>query len=267
MNRVLGVATLLVAAGPALAATDPDTAALAERVVSQHVVRFTAPPDGVPSRDSARGPLLGNGGLGAVIGGPPQAQRFWLSKNNFWRLKDGHRQGGPRLFGGLDVEIAALDGGSYLVEQQLHPAIAVSRFAKGGSTVTMRSLVVATADVLLVELTVAGEPVDVQTRLWAAPGRGSREEAGCTDGLAWATKAFAEEVKIPSSCAAALAIHGVEPVLDGGDGTRVLGINVPPEGRVGAEILVGLRHEPVRGGQEQFLELGPDAKEIGRAHV
>ena len=103
----------------------------AERIVSQYKTVFNAPPGGVPSRDSAGGPLLGNGDLGAVISGKPEAQRFWISKNNFWRLKDGHRQGGPRLFGGLEINIPALAGGTYLVEQQLYPAITVARFTQG----------------------------------------------------------------------------------------------------------------------------------------
>lgn len=214
MKRILVKAALALGClGWGTAALAADTAALAERVVSKHTVTFSAPPQGVPSRDSARGPLLGNGSLGAVIGGPPQAQRFWLSKNNFWRLKDAHREGGPRLFGGLDIDIPALDGGSYLVEQHLHPAVTVSRFAAGGSTVTMRSLVAATADLLVVELTVAGAPVDVRTRIWAAPGRGSREDAGRTDGLAWAGKEFTTDVKMPSACAAALSVVGTEAVL------------------------------------------------------
>ena len=163
----------LLAAEPACAApgdaADVRQQAAAERIVSQYKTVFDAPPGGVPSRDSARGPLLGNGSLGAVLSGPPEAQRFWLSKNNFWRLIDGHRTGGPRLFGGLEVNIPALAGGTYLTEQLLFPAVTLSRFTKGASTVTMRSLVAATDDVLLVELAVEGQPVEVETRLWAAP--------------------------------------------------------------------------------------------------
>jgi len=181
-----------------------------ERVVSKYKTVFTEPPGGVPSRDSARGPLLGNGDLGAVISGKPEAQRFWISKNNFWRLIDGHRTGGPRLFGGLEINIPALSNATYLVEQQLYPAITVSKFTKGESTVTMRSLVTATEDILLVELAVEGKPVEVETRLWAAPGRGSTEDLGRKDGILWATKAFTNEVKIPTAAAGALAVIGAK---------------------------------------------------------
>jgi hypothetical protein len=48
--------------------------------VSQYKAVFDAPPTRVPSRDSVGGPLLGNGDLGAVISGAPEAQRFWISK-------------------------------------------------------------------------------------------------------------------------------------------------------------------------------------------
>jgi len=186
----------------------------AERIVSQYKTVFDKPPGGVPSRDSARGPLLGNGDLGAVISGPPEAQRFWISKNNFWRLRDGHRQGGPRLFGGLEINIPALAGATYLTEQQLFSALTTARFNKDGSTVTMRSCVTATDDVLWVELAVEGKPVEVETRMWAAPGRGSKEDLGHNDGLLWATKVFAEE-KIPTSAAAVLTVIGAPVTLPG----------------------------------------------------
>jgi hypothetical protein len=204
--RGVGFALVVLAAREAAAEQRMQDAA--ERIVSAYKAVFNAPPGGVPSRDSARGPLLGNGDLGAVISGAPEAQRFWISKNNFWRLKDGHRQGGPRLFGGLEINIPALAGGQYLIEQQFYPAITVSRFTKGESTVTMRSCVAATDDFLLVELAVTGAPVEVGTRLWAAPGRGSKEDLGRKDAVLWATKAFAEDVKIPTAAACALTVLG-----------------------------------------------------------
>jgi hypothetical protein len=185
-----------------------DMQAEAERIVSQYKTVFNAPPGGVPSRDSARGPLLGNGDLGAVISGKPEAQRFWISKNNFWRLKDGHRHGGPRLFGGLEINIPALADGTYLIEQQIYPAITTARFTKGDTHVVMRSFVAATADFLIIELSVTGAPVEVETRLWAAPGRGSKEELGRKDAILWAAKGFAQDVRIPTAAACALTVIG-----------------------------------------------------------
>jgi hypothetical protein len=218
----------LLAMGQAcLAQVDKRMQAESERIVSQYKTVMEKPPGRVPSRDVVDGPLLGNGDLGAVISGNPEAQRFWISKNNFWRLKDGHRQGGPRLFGGLEINIPALAGGTYRIEQEIYPAITISRFAKGESTVTMRSCVAATDDFLLVELSVTGAPVDVETKLWAAPGRGSTEELGRKDSMLWATKAFFNQPEwvnpvTPTSAACAMTLLGAnEPAFKLQPGQKV----------------------------------------------
>ena len=208
---LISLGFLLLLRADVRSADRPDGVTLAEKIVSQYRATFVTPPTGVPSRDSPRGPLLGNGNIGVVMSGAPEAQRFWLSKNNFWRMRDGHREGGPRLFGGLEVNMPALAGGTYQIEQELFSATTIARFSKGESTLTMRSVVAATADLLLVELTVEGKPIEVETRLWVAPGRGSKEEMGRGKGVLWATKAFADE-KIPTSASAALTMIGGQPV-------------------------------------------------------
>ena len=55
-----------------------------------------------------------------------------------------------------------------------------------------------------------GAPVDVETKLWAAPGRGSKEELGRKGAILWATKGFAEDVKIPTSAACAMKLLGAD---------------------------------------------------------
>ena len=215
-HEVLSVGIVLLAFGQVCAAwTQKHMQAEAERIVSKYKAVFDAPPKRVPSRDSVGGALLGNGDLGAVISGAPEAQRFWISKNSFWRLRDGHRQGGPRLFGGLEVNIPALAGGKYRLEQQLFGARTTARFAKGAITVRMRSWVAAADDFLLVELSVAGSPVEVATKLWAAPGRGSTEELGRRDSVLWATKAFFTQADwktqvTPTKAACAMTVIGAK---------------------------------------------------------
>ncbi|MCF7855843.1 MAG: hypothetical protein K9N51_13670, partial [Candidatus Pacebacteria bacterium] len=184
------IVLLVMVVSTGAAQADKFMQAEAERIVSQYKTVMEQPPRRVPSRDTVDGPLLGNGDLGAVISGNPEAQRFWISKNNFWRLVDGHRTGGPRLFGSVEFSIPALAGATYRAEQDFYPATTTSRFTKGETNVTMRSWIAATADLLIVELSVTGGSVDVETKLWAAPGRGSVEELGSKDGMPWATKAF-----------------------------------------------------------------------------
>ena len=233
----------------------------AERIVSQYKTVFTARPEGTPSRGAVDGPLLGNGDLGAVISGPPEAQRYWISKNDFWRLKDDYREGGPRLFGGLDIHIPALAGGTYRIEQQLYPAITVSQFTQGESTVTMRSFVAATDDFLLVELAVEGKPVEVETKLWAAPGRGSKEENGRKDSLLWVTKAFAEDVKIPTAAACALTPIGAkEPTFKLQPGQKVT-LAVAMQSSFDNK-------DPLASAQEKALGLSADAsRQLLEKHV
>jgi alpha-L-fucosidase 2 len=43
---------------------------------------FDAPPRYVPTDDMPDGPLLGNGDVGAVLGGPPEKQVFYIAKND-----------------------------------------------------------------------------------------------------------------------------------------------------------------------------------------
>jgi hypothetical protein len=213
MNSMMlsaGLALALVSAAWGSAETPEEMQIQAERIVSQYKAVTTSPPGKVPSRLHVDGPIMGNGDLGAVISGKPESQRFWISKNNFWRMRDGHRQGGPRLFGGLDINIPALVGASYRIEQDIYPAITTSRFGKDDTTVTMRSYVSATADFLFVELGVTGVAVEVSTRVWAAPGRGSQETTGSVAAISWATKAFSSNIKIPSSAACALKVMGAK---------------------------------------------------------
>ena len=53
-------------------------------IVDQHAAVFTAPPKNVPTGFMADGPLLGNGDMAVVMGGPPEEQQFFIGKNDFW---------------------------------------------------------------------------------------------------------------------------------------------------------------------------------------
>ena len=203
------VAGILAAvAATSEAAESRQMLAEAERIVSQYKTVMEHPPGKVPSRDVVDGPLFGNGSLGAVISGPPEFQQYWISKNNFWRLKDGHRQGGPRLFAGLDISIPALKGGTYRIEQDMFSAITTSTFGKDGTNVTLRSFVPATDDIVIVEIIAGDKPVEGGCVLWPAKGRGSTETSNATDSVFMVTKAFTNDVVIPTMAAGAMKIVG-----------------------------------------------------------
>ena len=61
------------------------------------------------------GPLLGNGDVGVVLAGPPEAQQFHLGKNDFWRRHDASIM----AVGSIRLDVPALAGASYHQEQDM----------------------------------------------------------------------------------------------------------------------------------------------------
>ncbi len=65
---------------------------------------WTKPPKNIPNNVSIDAPLMGNGDLTMSLGFDNSRLRFYLSKNDFWRLKskaDG--LSGPRSVGFVDI--------------------------------------------------------------------------------------------------------------------------------------------------------------------
>jgi glycosyl hydrolase family 95 len=179
-----------------------------KRIVSPHKAVFTEPPRKIPSDTAVDAPLLGNGDMGVAFGGPPEAPRFWLAKNDFWRLKSQYGESQPRLFGGVDLAIPGLAGAGYHVEQHLYDAMTVGIFIKNGSAVTMRSWVAATENVLVVELSAQGAAFDVEVALWAAEGDGAQQSSGRGGDVPWVAQEYLKDVDIPTGAACALSIVG-----------------------------------------------------------
>ncbi len=195
---------------------DKKMEAQAERIVSPYSTIMKAPPRGVPSRSSVDAPLLGNGSLGAVISTESHTWplQFWIVKSNFCKLRNDHKKGGPRPFGGIDIPMAALKGGTWQTEQQFFPAITTGRFTKGNLAVNMRTFVAATDDVLIIELTAEGGPVDAGCLFWASWGVGTKEENGAKGGIQWLRRTFltgkgvAFPAEIQTTAAAAVRVLG-----------------------------------------------------------
>ena len=183
---------------------------------------FTQPPHLVPTRKVVDGPIIGNGDVGVVLSGPPDKLRLWISKNDFWKAKPVYPNSGPRPIGGIEIDIPALQDGSYHVEQMLENGTLVGRFTtsigvvdrqgdappftKAGTTIIFRSWVDTSANLLIVELSVEGKPgkgdlmsrvfpgettaVGVDVRLWAHTGDESETSSGnIADGY-WIKRKF-----------------------------------------------------------------------------
>ncbi|MEI7899490.1 MAG: glycoside hydrolase family 95-like protein [bacterium] len=183
----------------------------AKRVVSPYTAVFKGLPKGTPSKTVADGPLLGNGDMGVCIAGIDSGQRFWLCKNDFWKLAHDYKTGpsGPRVFGGLDVTFPGLGGGAD-TEQKLYDAVTISAWpgAKGGAGVRVRSWVAATENMLVIELEASGGDVDAEVNLWVKEGNGSEIQCATNNGIQWATRTFATNVVIETEAACAMKTLG-----------------------------------------------------------
>lgn len=130
------------------------------------------------------GPLLGNGGVGVVLGGPPEAQSFYIGKNDFWTSFRGdprtHTQSKVIAVGRVELNIPALRGATYRQEQDMARAEVRGRFTKDGLTVRTRSWVDAHENLLLTEVACEGGALDVTVGLTsgATPRAPARVQAG-----------------------------------------------------------------------------------------
>lgn len=176
------------------------------RNIQTHKAVWTSPPEKTPANHSVDGPLMGNGDMGVCIGGQPEALRFFLSKNDFWRLKSKARQSSPKVFGYLDITAEGLQGADYHIEQSVFDGVTTGTFKRDDLTVKIKSWVAATDNVLVVELSSQGKNADVQVKLSPAASDNSASSHGSSAPLQWAVRKFEKDVDIPTEAAAAMKI-------------------------------------------------------------
>ncbi len=174
-------------------------------IVSQYEARFAKPTKQVPAFHAVDSPIIGNGDIGLTVSGPPEDQRYWISKNDFWKAGPDFKQCGPSLIGGIDVHAVALKGASYDIRQVLYQPVIASTFAKADNAVSMEARAFATANVIALDLKTSRVPVQVELNLWAKEGYGSVTGSGNKDGVVWVTRAFnAKNLLYPTEATIAL---------------------------------------------------------------
>jgi alpha-L-fucosidase 2 len=182
-----------------------DTIAKSAAIVSRHKAVFKAPSKHVPSFHAVDSPITGNGDIGLTVSGRPAQQRYWISKNDFWKSGPDYKQCGPSLIGGIDVRIDPLKDASYHVEQILYEPVIRSTFATPDTTVTMEARVTATDGIILLELTTDKQAVQVSLNLWAKDGFGSQTAQGQDGDVMWVTRKFnTSDLLFPSEAMVAL---------------------------------------------------------------
>lgn len=195
-----------------------DSEQQSEAIIRKHTIRFTEPPKRIPNRNSVDAPLLGNGFTGVALAGPPEAQTFYVARNDFWRLKSALDESYPLVLGKIELSMPVLKGASYLVEQQLYDATTTARFTKGDLSVSYKTYISAEEDLLVLELEMNGEDsVEGYVNL-SLPGEKEtinnpplervfpdEREVGVTkEGVFYLWRAFEDSVDIPTKAAMAL---------------------------------------------------------------
>ncbi len=180
-------------------------------IISRYKAIFSAPPELAPSFHGVDGPLLGNGDLGLTVSGKPENQRFWISKNDFWKSGLHFQDCGPSQIGFIDIQIDDLLNASYYAEQDLYDPAFNAVFTRQGIAVKMETRVLATDNVIIIELKAMNLPVKVNIKLGVKDGYGSETSSGREGDVQWATRAFsAPGLLFPSK--AAIFLRSLEGV-------------------------------------------------------
>jgi hypothetical protein len=193
--------------------------------VKNYSAVFTEPPKVVPTYYMPDGPLLGNGDLGIALAGPPEEQRFYIGKNDWWGYGDGSR---AMPVGGLTLVIPELKGASYRQEQDLALAEVRGNFTNGEVTVQTRSFVDTYSNLLVTELKCAGsKPVTIVL----SQKNGLDEPWGTihtnlpTGVLCYTRKSQDASADLRMDIAVVSRIIGGKTVVDAGAGTLKLTLN------------------------------------------
>lgn len=181
-----------------------------KHIISGHKAVFTLPPSHTPSFKIVDGPLTGNGDIGITLSGEAQHQRYWISKNDFWKSGPHFKQCGPSLIGGIDIIIDDLEGSNYYVEQRLYESMIYSEFTRDQNKVNISARVAAGDNIIILRLEATGKTVDVKINLWPQDGYGSVTESSREGDVIWVTRKFdTDDLLYPT--AATIAMKNYNP--------------------------------------------------------
>ncbi|WP_214227823.1 hypothetical protein [Pedobacter sp. B4-66] len=166
---------------------------------------WTKPPAHIPNDVSVDAPLMGNGDVTMSVGFKGDQLRYYLSKNDFWRLQskaDG--LSGPRVVGFVDIKVNGFNEGDFSAEQSLRNGVTASLLQKNTQKVTARSWVSATENLIFIELSAVGTATKVSIRLTAPEHKHANLKSGKVNNVYWLTRSFTDSVDIPTEVSVAL---------------------------------------------------------------
>lgn len=162
-------------------------------------------PSRIPNNASVDAPLMGNGDLTMSVGYKSGTLSYYLSKNDFWRLRskaDG--LSGPRVVGVLDLKITGLDDASFSAEQLLNNGNTTTSLKNQHHGLEVKSWVSATSNLVFIELKAVDKELQVSIDLTAPKNSMAKLETGKTGDINWLTRSFVDSVDIPTEVSVAL---------------------------------------------------------------
>jgi len=166
---------------------------------------WTNPPAHIPNDVSVDAPLMGNGDITMSVGYVPNRLRFYLSKNDFWRLKSqADNLSGPRIVAFVNLNLNSINNNDFQADQNLSDGVTTCTFSK--SRLKVKSWVSATENLIFIELEGGKTTVDLSIDLTAPYNHQTILKTGQDKNISWLTRSFTEEVDIPTEVAVALKI-------------------------------------------------------------
>nr|WP_199078554.1 hypothetical protein [Pedobacter sp. ASV19] len=166
---------------------------------------WTKPPIHIPNHVSTDAPLMGNGDLTMSVGYKGDCLQYYLSKNDFWRLRsqaDG--LSGPRVVGSLAITIVGFHDAGFTAGQQLSNGVTTCLLNKNNQKISVKSWVSAVDNLIFIELTAIEKATRVSVHLTAPENKQARLNIGQRGDVYWLSRAFKDSVDIPTEVAVAL---------------------------------------------------------------
>jgi len=150
------------------------------------------------------------------IGFKEQTLRFYLSKNDFWRLRsraDG--LSGPRVVGFVNLKIEGFSDGDFTASQLIRNGLTTCVLQNKGKKVKVRSWVSAATNLIFIEISAISKVANLTISLTAPENKMSRLASGKAEDILWLNRAFKDTVDISTEVSVALKTisHSGETLL------------------------------------------------------
>ena len=162
-------------------------------------------PARVPDNVSIDAPLMGNGDLTMSVGYKKGILRYYLSKNDFWRLRSqAEGLSGPRVVGFLNIQVEDFTDSGFTAEQQILNGITTCEMKKDDHRVIAKSWISATDNLIFVELSAIKKSIKARIDLTAPENGQAKLKRGKTKNLFWLDRAFEDSVDVTTEVTVAM---------------------------------------------------------------